>query len=66
VLLFELFPAFVAVVAVIVGTILFIADRRAAQDPDYRENPRVRPRDVSPEEAAAERQGNLRRPSMKG
>ncbi len=65
-LLFELFPAFVAVVVVIVGTALFLADRRAARDPHYRENPRVPRRDLSPEEAEAERHSDLRRPSMKG
>ena len=65
-LFFELFPAFIAIVVVIVGTFLFIADRRASRDPDYREAPRVRPREVSPEEAEAERHSSRRRPSMKG
>ena len=64
-LFFELFPAFIAIVAVIVGTILLIADRRAAGDPEYRERPRPRARPVTPEEAEAERRSNRRRPSMK-
>jgi hypothetical protein len=66
VLFFELFPAFIAIVVVIVGTLLLIVERRAARDRNYRENPRVRRRDVSPAEAEAERRGNIRRPSMKG
>jgi hypothetical protein len=59
-LFFELFPAVVAIVVVIVGTILLIADRKAASDPTYREKPRVGPRAVSPEEAEAERRARVR------
>ena len=64
-LFFELFPAFIAVVVVIAGIFLFIADRRAARDPNYREAPRRRAAPVTPEQAEAERRANLRRPSMR-
>lgn len=64
VLFFELFPAFLAVVSLIVGLVLFLADRQAARDPDHHEKPRVKPAPVTPEQAAAERRSNQRRPSM--
>ena len=64
-LFFELFPAFVTIVAAIVGTMLFFADRRASRDPNYRETPPRPPEPVTPEQADAERRTVPRRPSMR-
>ena len=61
-LLFEFFPAVLAIVVVIVGLMLFVMNRRAANE---REAPRTpsQPR-VSPD-AAADPSSSSRRPSMR-
>jgi hypothetical protein len=61
VLLFELFPLFVAIVVVLAAVSLFVADRKSRTDPDQREERPVTRRVVSPS-SAPERPG--RRPSM--
>jgi hypothetical protein len=62
---FELFPAFLSTVSIIVAVALFVIDRRAARDPQHQEVPRPRAAPVSPEHAEAERRGSNRRPSMR-
>ena len=62
-LLFELFPLFIAVVSVIVGVWLVMADRAARNDPAEQEPHRVPP-PRPPGNADEERGG--RRPSMMG
>jgi hypothetical protein len=64
-LFFELFPAVFAIVALIVGVILFAVNRRARNDPRDDEPPRtpsrpaVSPDDVDPSASSS------RRPSMR-
>jgi hypothetical protein len=64
VLIFELFPAFVACVGVWVGIALYVAERRARrQGVDDARPPGSRP-DVTPEQAAMKPGSG--RPSMRG
>jgi hypothetical protein len=66
VLLFELFPAFFAVVALIVGIVLFTVNHRARNSPDDDEAPRAPSRPtVSDEEGAEQRGRGSNRPSMR-
>ena len=61
VLLFEFFPAFVAIVGVIVAIMLFVKDRKARENNEP-EEPVTRPR-LPPPGAGPEHTG--RRPSMR-
>lgn len=60
-LLFEFFPAFVAIVSLIVALRLALIDRSARQDPTERALHRVPP---PREPGDAERERGSRRPSM--
>jgi hypothetical protein len=64
VLFFELFPAVFAVMALIVGVVLFAINHRARSNPDDQESPRTPSQPpVSPDAAAAP--SSSRRPSMR-
>jgi hypothetical protein len=67
VLLFEFFPAALAIVSVIVGVVLYAINQRARNNPHDQESPRTPSKPaVSPEQAAAEETSpNVRRPSMR-
>jgi len=66
VLLFEFFPAILAVVVVIVGVTLFAINQRARRDPDNQEAPRTPSQPpVSPDAAATNASNTSRRPSMR-
>jgi hypothetical protein len=60
VLFFELLPAFLAIVIVIVGVILYVKNHAARNDPD--ETPVARKRDVAP---GTREQRGRGRPSMR-
>ena len=64
-LFFELFPAFFAIVALIIGVILFAVNRRARNDPHEQESPRTPSQPPVSPEAANAPSGNSRRPSMR-
>lgn len=65
-LLFEFFPAVLAIVVLIVGIFLYNVNRRVANNPHEQEDPRTPSRpDVSAEAAAAESGNSSRRPSMR-
>jgi hypothetical protein len=66
VLFFELFPAVFAVVALIVGVVLFAINHRARNNPDERERPRTPSQPTVPPDVAAVPPTNTsRRPSMR-
>jgi len=64
VLFFELFPAFVALVSVIVGVVLYMAERRARHAGIDDAGPKGSRPEVTPEQAAEK--PNIGRPSMRG
>jgi hypothetical protein len=61
VLLFEFFPAFMALVSLVVGGWLYVANRRAAQDPREKGIRRIPPPRTP---GTAEEERGSRRPSM--
>jgi len=66
VLFFELFPAVIALIALIVGIVLFAINHRARNNPHDQEAPRAPSRPpVSPDAEAADALSNSRRPSMR-
>jgi hypothetical protein len=66
VLFFELFPAVFAVVALIVGVVLFAINHRARNNPDEQESPRSPSRPTVPPDVGAADPGiSSRRPSMR-
>jgi hypothetical protein len=65
VLFFELFPAVFAIVALIVGIVLFEVNRRAQNDPDAEELPRTPSQPSSAAEGSTPPAQNNRRPSMR-
>ena len=65
-LLFELFPAFIAVVALIVGITLFAINHRARNNPHDQEAPRTPSRPPhSPDAIDTDPTSTSRRPSMR-
>ena len=64
-LFFELFPAFVAIVALIVGVMLFAANRRAQNDPNDEELPRTPSQPLPAPDGSTPLAHNNRRPSMR-
>jgi hypothetical protein len=65
VLLFELFPAFIAIVALIVGVMLFTLNVRARNNPHEREPPRSPSRPPVSPEGGGDTPKSSRRPSMR-
>jgi hypothetical protein len=66
VLLFEFFPAVLAIVVVVVGVTLFAINQRARNNPHEQETPRTPSQPpVSPDAAAADPSSTSRRPSMR-
>jgi hypothetical protein len=65
VLLFEFFPAFIAIVVLVVGIFLFAMNRRAHNNPHEQERPRTPSRPPVSPEAEADASSSNRRPSMR-
>ncbi len=63
-LLFELFPAFIALVSVIVGVVLYLRERRARQEGINDAAPVGSRPEATPEQEAEK--PNAGRPSMRG
>ena len=63
-LLFEFFPAFIALVSVLVGIALYVADRRSREQGIDDHRPVGSRPDVTPEQEAEK--PNRGRPSMRG
>ncbi len=64
-LLFELFPALIAVIALIVGIVLFAVNRRAQNDPDDEELPRTPSQPLHASGGSAPPPQSSGRPSMR-
>ena len=64
-LLFELFPAFFAIVALIIGVVLFAMNRRAQNDPHDQEVPRTPSQPLQAADGSTAPVDKNRRPSMR-
>jgi hypothetical protein len=65
VLFFELFPAFIAIVTLIVGVMLFALNVRARNNPNEREAPRSPSRPPVSPDAGGDTPKSSSRPSMR-